>query len=91
MLGSSFSVWMVGGVIGILVVILQTLVFWLLFCNLDILVVILHPWMVGWSCGALEQLGLSCGGRQAAHIVGGRPRPWGGQRGVRSSTQGLNY
>ena len=39
-------------------------------------------WLVGWSCGALEQLGLSCGGRLAAHIVGGRPRPWGGQRGV---------
>ena len=38
-------------------------------------------WLVGWCCGALEQLGLSCGGRLAAHIVGGRPRPWGGQGG----------
>ena len=38
-------------------------------------------WKPGWFCGALEQLGLSCGGRLAAHIVGGRPRPWGGVEG----------
>ena len=58
--------WYCGALVGILV------------C---ILVGILQPWLVGWYCGALEQLGLSCGGRLAAHIVGARPRPWGGQGG----------
>ena len=30
-----------------------------------------------WSCGALEQLELSCGGRLAAHIVGGQAEALG--------------
>ena len=87
-LGSSFSDWYFGGYFATLVF---WLLFWnpgwlAVICNPGWLVVILQPKYSGcyfatlvgcWSCGALEQLELSCGGRLAAHIVGGQAEALG--------------